>query len=93
MTKSTKLPIDIGHGVTIEPVTTEGVVSGLAFCHPTIGSPGSRCQSWVPFAGRPYGDDYGWLVVSEEPLTLTPSLLCRTCGHHGHIRAGKWVPC
>lgn len=28
----------------------------------------------------------------EEHLTLSPSLLCRTCGDHGFIRDGRWVP-
>lgn len=32
-----------------------------------------------------------WQVVSRDPLTLHPSLLCRTCGHHGWIRDGRWV--
>lgn len=25
-------------------------------------------------------------------LTLSPSLLCGTCGDHGFVRDGKWVP-
>lgn len=35
----------------------------------------------------------GWQVESWEPLTLSPSLLCRSCGLHGFIREGRWVPC
>lgn len=30
-------------------------------------------------------------VGDEEHLTLTPSLLCPTCGNHGFIRDGRWV--
>lgn len=33
----------------------------------------------------------GWQVESWEPLTISPSLLC-SCGDHGFIRSGKWVP-
>lgn len=33
-----------------------------------------------------------WHVHQWEPLTLHPSLLCDTCGLHGYIRDGKWVP-
>lgn len=33
-----------------------------------------------------------WQLVTEEPLTITPSILCRTCGLHGFIREGRWVP-
>lgn len=44
-----------------------------------------------------------WQVLSWEPLTLTPSLLCKArrfgpdgpipgteCGDHGFIRGGRW---
>lgn len=36
-------------------------------------------------------DGSRWTVEQEEPLTLSPSILCRTCGHHGYIRNGQWV--
>ncbi len=36
---------------------------------------------------RPY-----WTVESLDPLTISPSLLCLTCGDHGFIRDGRWVP-
>lgn len=32
-----------------------------------------------------------WTLVSLEPLTITPSLLCRLCGDHGFITDGQWV--
>jgi hypothetical protein len=32
-----------------------------------------------------------WKVESWEPLTLSPSVLCRICGDHGFIKEGKWV--
>lgn len=33
-------------------------------------------------------------LVSLDPLTISPSLLCPDsgCGFHGYIRDGKWVP-
>lgn len=33
-----------------------------------------------------------WTVVSWEPLTLTPSILCRACANHGFVTNGKWMP-
>lgn len=33
-----------------------------------------------------------WHLVSGDPLTIEPSILCRTCGLHGWIRQGRWVP-
>lgn len=33
-----------------------------------------------------------WTVESWDPLTLSPSLQCRSCAHHGFIREGRWVP-
>ena len=32
-----------------------------------------------------------WTVVSKEPLTIAPSILCGTCGVHGFWREGRWV--
>jgi hypothetical protein len=32
----------------------------------------------------------GWTLVQKEPLTVTPSLLCRECGLHGFITDGEW---
>lgn len=33
-----------------------------------------------------------WQVVQEEPLTISPSLLCKRCGDHGFIQNGRWTP-
>lgn len=58
---------------------------------------GELCGGWVPFDVK---SDYinpnnptKWTVESYEPLTLSPSLQCTTCGHHGHIRNNRWEPC
>lgn len=34
----------------------------------------------------------GWTVVSKDPLTISPSILCCQCNVHGFFREGKWVP-
>ncbi len=41
--------------------------------------------SWDP------DDRVHWDLVSLDPLTVSPSLLCQTCGAHGFIRDGRWV--
>lgn len=41
------------------------------------------CQLW-PEHSR-------WKVEKEDPLTLSPSVLCMRCGDHGFVRDGKWV--
>lgn len=33
----------------------------------------------------------GHTIVSENPLTITPSILCPDCGLHGFITDGRWV--
>lgn len=87
--------IDIGHGVSVV-YTSWGTYDrvGLIEWHRTPA--GDECGGGVlfdlpgvaeAFAGRPL-----WQVESAEPLTLSPSLLCRTCGHHGWIRNGRWEP-
>lgn len=57
---------------------------------------GRWCAGWVPL-DVPANDYYvpgseHWQLVSVDPLTLSPSLLCRACQHHGYIRDGRWVP-
>lgn len=47
------------------------------------------CTGFVAF--KVYDPGHGWDVLSMEPLTLSPSLLCRLCGSHGFIRDSKWV--
>ncbi len=37
-------------------------------------------------------DGARWTLVSLDPLTVTPSLLCLTCGDHGFITQNRWVP-
>ena len=32
----------------------------------------------------------GHVVITEDPLTVTPSFLCYDCGLHGHIVEGVW---
>lgn len=57
---------------------------------------GSECSSGVHFDLPQLGEaglgSHVWQVESWEPLTLSPSLLCRRCGDHGFIRDGRWIP-
>lgn len=57
---------------------------------------GSECVGFIPFEGRAWANAFHgkidtWRVEQDEPLTLSPSLLCRACGDHGFVRDGKWV--
>lgn len=67
---------------------------GAIVSHPNSQT-GGRCWSGIMFDGevarRVFSEHSVWQVVSIEPLTLSPSLLCRVCGDHGFIRNGKWV--
>lgn len=36
-------------------------------------------------------DPTGHQIVSADPLTVSPSILCVDCGLHGFIRAGHWI--
>lgn len=79
---------DIGHGVTVELRYHAGVLHGVWYEHPRPDGAG-RCSGFASV--KPAWDD-GWDVVSLEPLTLSPSLLCRACGHHGFVQNGAWAP-
>ena len=34
----------------------------------------------------------GHAIVSDDPVTITPSILCE-CGAHGYVTDGRWVDC
>lgn len=58
---------------------------------------GQECEGFITIAGGEWAKEFEghdiekWVMESKEPLTLSPSLLCRICGDHGFIRQGKWV--
>jgi hypothetical protein len=68
---------------------------GAIVGHPRADGKEGRCWSGIYFDSeavrRVFGDKQIWQVNSWEPLTLSPSLLCRECGDHGFIREGKWI--
>lgn len=35
----------------------------------------------------------GHSVVTRDPLTVTPSIMCDDCRLHGYIRNGQWEGC
>lgn len=76
--------VDIGSNVSVELRSLDGEPLGVAYVH--FAPNGDRHEGWVPIGGA------GWKLDQLESLTLSPSLLCRACGHHGFIRDGRWVP-
>lgn len=50
---------------------------------------GRWCEGSVAFKGFGEGSPE-WTVVLEDPLTLTPSIRCRSCSNHGWLEAGRW---
>ena len=89
--------IDIGGGHEISYYTTgeddDHTHVGLIDSH--LKPDGSPCSGGSIVFDLPQNADFPghdrWQVISEEPLTLSPSLLCRACGSHGWIRDGAWV--
>lgn len=82
--------LDLGHGVQIQRRFLPGSdePAGIEWRHPRPDS-GLTCAAggWIPL-----GHDHGWTLESNNPLTITPSLLCRVCHSHGFITNGVWVP-
>lgn len=85
--------LDIGHDVRIMfSVRTEGGPRiGLIESHRA--PDGRECGGSVTFDVPEAEGLRGprWSVEQCEPLTISPSVLC-SCGHHGFIRDGRWVP-
>jgi hypothetical protein len=95
MTSMTRFePVDIGDGHVLTLQTYEGEISACVIAHTK--KDGMPCEGFIPFTGRAWARSFDnrittWEVVSESPLTLSPSVLCRICGDHGFVRDGKWV--
>lgn len=89
--------IDLGDGHSIIFSEYEGEKRvGANVKHPPVEG---RCSGdgWISFAGRSWANSFDertiptWKIESEDPITLSPSILCRACGDHGFVRDGKWV--
>jgi hypothetical protein len=50
---------------------------------------GRWCEGSIAFKGFGGGSPE-WIVVLEEPLTLSPSIKCRSCSSHGWIEGNRW---
>lgn len=73
----------LGEGIRVRRVFCDGALEALDWDHGCpVGSP-----DYIPVRAP-----NNWKLESEQPLTLSPSLLCRACKLHGYIRDGKWVP-
>ena len=85
--------IDIGYGVSIQITAyADGTEAGIIETHPHRQT-GKPCSGAVLWNRRDtILKSPTWRLISREPLTLEPSILCRECGNHGFIREGRWVP-
>lgn len=84
-----------GHRLVFSDYKGEKRVGGNVIHPPVEG----KCsgQGWIAFENTSWSRQFTekpiatWKVEQAEPLTLSPSILCRACGDHGFIRNGRWV--
>ena len=81
--------IDLGHAHHAKPLRHEGAEIGFLIRH--LKPSGEDCWGTVYYTHPEPEKHPIWTLKSREPLTLSPSILC-SCGDHGFIREGKWVP-
>ena len=81
----------IGHGHSFKAVhDAQDRFVGWIHTHPDARNPSVLCQSFCAVRDGYHVDVHQ--IVTAEPLTLEPSLKCRTCGAHGVVVNGKWEP-
>jgi hypothetical protein len=89
-------PIDLGDDHVIRfAIDSRSDLRFYILGHPRPDGQGSCAGSGRvlnPDQERPADGRAYWTIESEEPLTLSPSLLCTACGDHGWVRNGEWVP-
>ena len=85
---------DLGQGVSwSKSVTQDGEWVGILEWHVCKDPDGELSPGGVYFQNAPeWMRGPRWTVECEDPLTISPSVLCRTCGLHGFIREGRWMP-
>ena len=83
--------IDIGSGHKLRRISQDGRL--VAFIDEHIDQrTGFDCAGGlVTLRNSPGQNRPTWTMFSEEPVTLSPSLLCTQCGAHGFVRDGKWT--
>ena len=83
-----------GHRMVFGSYKGEARVCANVLHPPVEGKCGG--DGFISFEGRSWAQTFEgaidtWKVENDEPITLSPSILCRACGDHGFIRDGKWV--
>lgn len=81
--------ISLGNDHFYTPAHYEGKWVGIHEWHKD--NNGEWCVGYVPFVDTALASGDAWDVQSLDPLTISPSLLCRHCSSHGFIREGRWV--
>jgi hypothetical protein len=85
--------LDLGVGRSVTPYYKDDRLLGYLDEHPLVGgAAGATCMGIIQTEHAPGYGAPRHRVVKTHPLTIEPSVLCRTCGNHGFIRDGKWVP-
>lgn len=82
----TSVALELGAGIiNAELRFVDGKPAGVWYRHAC--AEGKARAGWIYFEGPS-----GWKLERADPLTVSPSLACRSCSHNGFIRDGKWVP-
>lgn len=96
MTENKPERLDLGHGVSITFTTWEShnPVGLVEYHNRPDGSPcvGGGILFDLPGVSEAFPDRPVWTLENLDPLTISPSLQCMSCSHHGFIRDGRWVP-
>lgn len=91
--------LDLGDDVTLRPIVHHdgsGALVAFIMHHPCKDKCGSFVSVKQDDPGPSWTCSFSGVVESIEQLrtvTLSPSLLCTACGHHGFVRNGKWEAC
>lgn len=87
--------VDLGHDTFYTKIYKDGEWVAIHEWHKEDGDE-HYSAGFIAFTGRTKPEWWAgsptWEVLSEDPLTLSPSLACQNCGHHGFIKGGKWIP-
>ena len=81
--------LDERHAIEFTTQQGETEPTGALFCHRDKRNLDEWCIGGFQWRGT---SGPNWELVSLSPLHVEPSVHCLSCGEHGFIRDGKWVP-
>lgn len=67
-----------------------GYISGALLRHPDARDPKNPCTVFLNFLPEDGARSYAFVLRELDPPTVSPSIICHSCGAHSFLQQGVW---